>query len=61
MIADVLFVAGVSACGKAGLLAYGSAYFLRLPISLLLETVAYAEFVSDYSGGTAPDSNGIPS
>jgi hypothetical protein len=60
MVAEVLFIAGTSACIKAGLLAYGSTYFLRLPVSLLLKTVARADFVSDYSGGTAPGSNGIP-
>ena len=40
---------------KAGLLALGSAYFPRLPISFVRETVAFADFVPDHSGGTAPD------
>ena len=45
---------------QAGLLAFGSIYFLHLPILFGGKTVAYADFVPDYSGGTAPDLNGIP-
>ena len=52
--------AGFTARIKAGLLALGSFYFLHLPISLIPETVVFADFVPDHSGGTAPDFNGIP-
>jgi hypothetical protein len=45
---------------KAGLLASGSFYFPHLPVSMRSETVASADFVPGYSGGTAPDLNGIP-
>jgi hypothetical protein len=44
---------------KAGLLASGSSYFPHLPVCLE-QTVAYADFVPDYSGGTTPDFHGIP-
>jgi hypothetical protein len=50
-----------SAIGKAGLLASGSIYFPRLPVSAFNETVAAADFVPDHSGGTTPDFHGIPS
>jgi hypothetical protein len=50
-----------SAIGKAGLLAFGSIYFPRLPVSEFNETVAVADFVPDHSGGTTPDLHGIPS
>ncbi len=43
----------------AGLLAFGSLYLPRLPIRLVPES-GCAAFVPDYSGGTAPDFNGIP-
>ncbi len=49
---------------KAGFLASGSSESLRLPIRFLLICFngqwQRAGFVPDYSGGTAPDSNGIP-
>ena len=44
---------------QAGFLAHGSIYFPRLPISLR-EPVANADFVPVHSGGTAPESHGIP-
>jgi hypothetical protein len=52
-------IGGLTAFNKAGLLALGSSYSLRLPVSVIHKTVASADFVPDYSGGTAPDSNGI--
>ena len=45
---------------KAGLLTFGSSYSLHLPIALFHVIVVLAEFVPDYSGGTAPEFNGIP-
>jgi hypothetical protein len=53
-------IAGFTVFAKAGLLAFGSFYSLRLPVSVTHGTVARTDFVPDYSGGTAPDSNGIP-
>ena len=44
----------------AGLLTYGSFYFLHLPISFCCETVVFADFVSEYSGGSVPESNRFP-
>jgi len=44
----------------AGLLALGSSYSPRLPISLERDSGEFAAFVPDNSGGTAPDFHGIP-
>ena len=44
---------------KAGLLTIGSSYFPRLPTYYPM-AVAVADFVPEYSGGTVPDSHGIP-
>ena len=44
----------------AGLLALGSFYLPRLPISLKRDSGEFATFVPDDSGGTAPDFHGIP-
>jgi len=44
----------------AGLLALGSSYLPRLPISLERDSGEFAAFVPDDSGGTAPDFHGIP-
>jgi hypothetical protein len=44
----------------AGLLAPGSSYSPRLPISLKRDSGEFAAFVPDNSGGTAPDLHGIP-
>jgi len=52
-------IGGLTAFTKAGLLAFGSFYSLHLPVSVIHGTVASTDFVPDYSGGTAPDSNGI--
>jgi hypothetical protein len=41
---------------QAGLLTHGSTYSPRLPGF----PVAYVDFVPVHSGGTAPDSHGIP-
>ncbi|AOY57503.1 conserved uncharacterized protein [Desulfococcus multivorans] len=44
---------------KAGLLVFGSSYYSHLPICVS-QTVVFANFVPDYSGGTTPDFHGIP-
>jgi hypothetical protein len=45
---------------QAGLLAPGSPYSLRLPAPLCGAVVLSEAFVPGYSGGSAPDFNGIP-
>ena len=45
---------------KAGLLAPGSSYCLRLPIPIHGDSGLPAGFVTGYSGGTAPELHGIP-
>jgi hypothetical protein len=44
---------------KAGLLTFGSSRHPHLPIQDI-EQWYFANFVPDYSGGTAPDFHGIP-
>ncbi len=57
-----MFTAQVKRMYPAGLLALGSIYSPRLPIPIKYGTVAFlADFVPDYSGGTAPEFHRIPS
>jgi hypothetical protein len=44
---------------KAGLLTFGSSYHPHLPIQFMNSGI-FADFVPDYSGGTAPEFHGIP-
>ncbi len=45
---------------KAGLLAYGSSYSLRLPTPSIMSSDFIEAFVADYSCGAAPDSHRLP-
>ena len=44
----------------AGLLTYGSFYWLRLPVAAGRNSGIYTAVVPDYSGGPVPDFHGIP-